>query len=313
VGPGGAFLVRIGDAAPKAMTVDGGHCATVATINPAAGDDVIVSIAENVASYYALDHIDLQHGTDAMRRVTGTNTVSFEGAHGAVVTYINNAVVNVCKVGTSGTFQYQIGTSGTAQALSLSNGQCSTIATLSAATQDDVIVTVRENASPSYHLDHMLLALAALTPRTMTGTNSVSFEGMHGGTVTFYNVPITTTTFGCTYTQGYYKNKGSGLLPTGNFFLSGQTWHSVLETAPKQGNAYYILAHQYIAAVINAKTASTTTAVDAALAGAATYFAKATAANWSVNGTYSKEQLTGWADVLDAYNNGASGPGHCDD
>jgi len=87
----------------------------------------------------------------------------------------------------------------------------------------------------------------------------------------------------------------------------------VLETAPKQGNAYYILAHQYIAASINAKTASTTSAVDAALAGGATYFGKATPTNWSVNGSYSKEQLTAWADVLDAYNNGQSGPGHCDD
>jgi hypothetical protein len=314
VGPAGTFHVRIGDAAPKAVTVDGGNCATVATINPAAADDVIVSIAEDAASHYAPDHIDLQHGTDAMRRVIGTNTVSFEGAHGAVVTYINNAVVNVCKVGTNGTFQYQIGLNGTAQSLSLSDGQCSTIATLSTATQDDVIVTVRENTSPSYHLDHMILALAALTPRTMTGTNSVSFEGVHGGTVTFYNVPVTaTTTFGCTYTQGYYKNKGRGLLPAGNFFLSGHTWLGVLDTAPKHGNAYYILAHQYIAAVINAKTASTTAAVDAALAGAATYFGKATPENWSVNGTYSKSQLTAWADVLDAYNNGATGPGHCGD
>jgi hypothetical protein len=313
VGPGATFLVRVGSATPKTVTVNGGSCADVATVNPAAADDVIVSVAENAASFYALDHIDLQHATDAPRRITGTNTVSFEGAHGAVVTYVNNAVVNVCKVGTNGTFQYQIGLNGTAQSLSLSDGQCSTIATLPAATQDDVIVTVRENASPAYRLDHLTMALGALTPQTMTGTNSVSFEGVHGGTVTFHNVPVTTTSFGCTFTQGYYKNKGSRLLPSGNFFLSGQTWLEVLETEAKQGNAYYILAHQYIAASINAKTASRTTAVDAALAGGATYFGKATPANWSVNGSYSKEQLTAWADVLDSYNNGASGPGHCDD
>jgi hypothetical protein len=120
------------------------------------------------------------------------------------------------------------------------------------------------------------------------------------------------TPLGCTYTQCYYKNKGSGLLPAGSFYLSGQSWLAVLETAPKGGNAYYILAHQFIAASINAKSASTTTAVGAALTGAAAYFAKATPENWSVNGTYSKSQLTDWADVLDAYNNGATGPGHCD-
>lgn len=313
VGPGGTFHVRIGDAAPEAVTVNGGNCANVATIHAAAADDVIVSIAEDAASYYALDHIELQHGTDAMRRVTGENTVSFEGAHGAVVTYVNNAVVNVCKAGTNGTFEYRIGTNGTAQVLSLSDGQCSTIATLSGATQDDVIVTVRENASPSYHLDHMILALAALTPRTMAGTNDVSFEGMHGGTVTFYNVPVTATTFGCTNTLGYYRHRGIGLLPALHFFQSGHTWLEVLDATPKHGNAYYILARQYIAAAINAKAASTTADVDAALAGAATYFGKATPGDWSAHGSYSKHQLTAWADILDAYNNGATGPGHCHD
>jgi hypothetical protein len=295
------------------VTVNGGSCANVATLNPAAADDVIVSVTENTASYYALDHIDLQHANDAARRITGTNTVSFEGAHGAIVTYVNNAVVSVCKVGTNATFQYHVGASGADQALSLSDGQCSAIATIPPTAQDDVIVTVRENASTAYRLDHMTLSLGALTPQTMTGTNSVSFEGAHGGRVTFFNVPVTTTTFGCTYTQGYYKNKGSGLLPAGNFFLSGQSWHGVLDTPPKGGDAYYILAHQYIAAVINAKTASTTAAVGAAIAGSTTYFGTATPGNWSANGSYGKEQLTGWADVLDGYNNGKAGPGHCDD
>lgn len=311
VGPGATFQVRVGAAAPQTVTVNGGSCANVATINPAAADDVIVSVAENAASYYALEHIGLQHGTDAPRTITGANAVSFEGAHGAVVTFFNNAVVSVCKSGTNGTFQYQIG-AGTAQALSLSDGQCSTIATLPPTTADDVIVTVRENASPTYRLDHMALALGALSPQVVTGTNSVSFEGVHGAHVTFFNVPVTTASVGCTYTQGYYKNKGKALLPSGTFFLSAQSWHDVLETPPQKGNAYYILAHQYIAAVMNAKSASTPSAISAAIGSATTYFGKATPDDWSAKGSYSKEQLTGWADLLDGYNNGKAGPKHCD-
>jgi hypothetical protein len=35
------------------------------------------------------------------------------------------------------------------------------------------------------------------------------------------------------------------------FFDSGMTWYEVFWTSPKGGNAWYILAHQYMAAVLN--------------------------------------------------------------
>jgi hypothetical protein len=35
------------------------------------------------------------------------------------------------------------------------------------------------------------------------------------------------------------------------FFYSGQSWYRVINTAPRRGNVYYILAHQYIAARLN--------------------------------------------------------------
>jgi hypothetical protein len=313
-GPGATFQVRVGlNAAPQTVTVNGGSCTTVASINPASQDDVVVSIAENSAAYYSLDHVIVQHGNEAAKSVNGTNTVSFEGAHGAVVTFVNNAVVTVCKSGTNATFQYKVGVNGTAQSLSLSDGQCSTIATLPpTAAGDDVIVSVSENGSPTYRLDHMALVHGALAPQTITGSNSVSFEGLHGARVTFFNVPVVSGSVGCTFTMGYYKNKGRALLPSGNFFLSGQTWLAVLETAPKQGNAYYILAHQYIAAVLNAKSASVPSNVSGALTNATTYFGKATPGDWGAKGAYSKGQLTAWADLLDGYNNGKMGPPHCD-
>jgi hypothetical protein len=314
VGPGATFQVRVGqNAAPQTVTVNGGSCANVATVNPAAADDVIVSIAENSASHYALDHIVLDHAADAPRTITGTNTVSFEAAHGAIVTYYNNAVISVCKAGTSATFQYQVGLGDTFHPLSLADGECSNIATIPPAGADDVIVTVRENTSPTYRLDHVALAIGGLSAQSITGTSSVSFEAAHGARATFHNVPVTPTSVsGCTFTQGYYKNKGSRLLPSGNFFLSGQTWLAVLETEPRKGNAYYILAHQYIAAVMNAKSASVTAGVTAAINGATTYFGKATPNDWSANGSYTKDQLTGWAGLLDSYNSGNVGPGHCD-
>jgi hypothetical protein len=268
---------------------------------------------ENIASYYALNHIVIEQATNTPRTITGTNTVSFEGAHGAVITFYNDAVVNVCKVGTNATFQYQIGLGTSFHPLSLNDGQCSPIATIPPAGADDVIVTVRENTSTAYKLDHLTLALGLQSPQTITGTNSTSFEGVHGATVVFHNVPVTPPSVtGCTFTQGYYKNKGKNLLPSGAFYLSGQSWHDVLETAPKGGNPYYILAHQFIAAVMNAKSASVPTSVSAAIASATTYFGKATPANWNAGGAYSKDQLTGWADLLDGYNNGRVGPGHCD-
>ncbi len=64
------------------------------------------------------------------------------------------------------------------------------------------------------------------------------------------------------HTQGYWKNHPEdwpvppdytkGLVKyEDNFFYSGQDWLTLLNTPPKGGNAYYTLAHQYIAAVLN--------------------------------------------------------------
>jgi hypothetical protein len=315
VGPGATFQVRVGlEGTPQTVTVTDGQCANVASVNPAAQDDVIVTVTENTAPYYALDHIVFQHGDGPEQTITGTNSVSFEGAHGAALTFYNNAVVTVCKVGTDATFQYQVGLGAPFNALALHDGECSEVAHIPPAAADDVIVTVRENSSPSYQLDHITFIHGGNSPQTITGTSSVSFEGVHGAQLTFHNLPVSppATTQGCTYTPGYYKNKGSHLLPSGNFFHSGQSWLEVLETAPKHGNAYYGLAHHYIAAVMNAKSASTTPPVDNALSAAATYFGVATPADWSADGAYSKDQLTGWAGTLGAYNEGSIGPGHCD-
>jgi hypothetical protein len=58
-----------------------------------------------------------------------------------------------------------------------------------------------------------------------------------------------------TKTPGYWKTHPEDwprdYNPNDSFFRSGKTWMQVLWTVPDLGNVYYILAHQYIAAVLN--------------------------------------------------------------
>jgi len=193
VGPGATFLVQVGVTGPnptsKTVGVDAGTCVDVATVNPASKDDVIVAIAENSTNFSALDHIQMQQGNEAPKQVTKTASVSFEGSHGAVVTYFNNAVVTLCKQGLTGNFEFQIGPTDNFHPLTLTAGECSGIATIPPpAAGDDVVVTVRETASSSYRLDHMTLSIGGLAPKTVTGETSISFEGVHGAVLTFFNV-----------------------------------------------------------------------------------------------------------------------------
>jgi hypothetical protein len=130
---------------------------------------------------------------------------------------------------------------------------------------------------------------------------------------------------GCTLTQGYWKTHStygpakkadptwaSVGGPDAKFFGTSASWYQVFNTAPK-GNAYYILAHQYMAAVLNTKNGASTTAdVDAALTWAFDAFTanpSPTSAFWTTN----KTTATGYATTLDNYNNGLIGPGHCSD
>ena len=129
--------------------------------------------------------------------------------------------------------------------------------------------------------------------------------------------------FGCTYTQGYWKthakkcrkydttwdligNNGSKTI----FFNSGKTYFKVLWTPPRRGNAYYILAHQYIAAELNQLNgASIPDEVLTAFNSAKTLFA---ASLDDTIGDTSRQEWIELAQILDDYNSGLIGPGHCD-
>lgn len=124
---------------------------------------------------------------------------------------------------------------------------------------------------------------------------------------------------GCTKTQGYWKthapnsknnNKNTkvdpawGSLYNDIFYGSGKTYMDVLNTPPK-GDAYYILAHQYIAAKLNGISgASMPDRVLNVYNMATLYF--------EGKSNPSRSTIISWAEVLTAYNEGRIGPGHCD-
>lgn len=135
---------------------------------------------------------------------------------------------------------------------------------------------------------------------------------------------------GCTLTPGYWKTHSKygpapsdpawnlvpgGLGPDTPFFLaSPATWYQVINTPPAGGNAYYILSFQYIAARLNILDgASSTSAVDSAIAAATTFFqtyTPAQAAAFASSSTARKNAIS-WATTLGNYNSGLIGPGHC--
>jgi hypothetical protein len=143
-------------------------------------------------------------------------------------------------------------------------------------------------------------------------------------------VTVTVPQTGCTLTQGYWKTHSkSGPAPYDDawknlpgtpvsleentlFFKSGRTWIAVFRTPPA-GNAFFNLAHQYMAAKLNVLNgAATTTAVASAITDAETLFNSL--ANGSVTLTNTQTRTArSLASTLDQYNNGLIGPGHCDE
>jgi len=131
---------------------------------------------------------------------------------------------------------------------------------------------------------------------------------------------------GCTLTPGYWKTHSEfgpapyddtwAQLPQGAsspFFLSGKSYHQVLWTPPA-GNAYYILAHAWIAARLNQLNgASIPPQVLTAYNTAKTLFQTYTPAQIAAlkGNNPLRQQFISLAGILDAYNNGLTGPGHC--
>lgn len=122
---------------------------------------------------------------------------------------------------------------------------------------------------------------------------------------------------GCVRTQGYWGNKPNVAWPapysrTATFFSSSLSWQQILDTPPR-GSGYLILAHQYIAAVLNrAAGASAPAGVQSTIDAATAWFAGGTTP--SSRGPGACAQQIAWAGILDTYNNGLypGAPKHCD-
>jgi hypothetical protein len=134
---------------------------------------------------------------------------------------------------------------------------------------------------------------------------------------------------GCTRTPGYWKTHSEfgpspyddtwAQLTNGGsiqFFLSGQSYYEVLWTSPRGGNAYYILAKQYIAAHLNflngTDPSDAQSAFDAATALFNIYSPATVAAAKGKNGKELRDQFISLSEELDDYNNGFIGPGSCE-
>jgi hypothetical protein len=123
---------------------------------------------------------------------------------------------------------------------------------------------------------------------------------------------------GCTLTQGYWKNHHSKAKNASqrvawpvseSTTLCGKTWLNVLHTAPKTGDAWTILAHQWIAAQLNvANGASVPEGVSTALSTSQSLLT----ANCSGIPPAQRQAALESSLILDSYNNGLIGPGHCE-
>ncbi|UZW59708.1 hypothetical protein [Lysobacter enzymogenes] len=163
------------------------------------------------------------------------------------------------------------------------------------------------------------LSCEFMVPNVLT-LNSDNGASKSDEAVLSVRVPELCASGGCTYTLGYWKTHSKyGPAPYDAtwakigedtlFFGSGQTWYHVFWTPPKGGNAYYILAHQYMAARLNVEAGATAPAqVASAIAQAGAWFAGRSSA--APKGP-ARETAIALAGTLGAYNEGATGPGHC--
>jgi hypothetical protein len=125
----------------------------------------------------------------------------------------------------------------------------------------------------------------------------------------------TTLVQNCTYTIGYWKNH-PGAWPVGGLFL-GSVFYSQAQllqilNQPVGGNGLISLAHQLIAAKLNIANGANAAAVSATIAAADAQIGALVVPPIGA-GYLAPASTSGKTQILDDYNNGIIGPGHCDD
>lgn len=130
---------------------------------------------------------------------------------------------------------------------------------------------------------------------------------------------------GCTHSFGYWKTHSAyGPAPydstwallgeDSTFFLSGKSNYQVLWTPPSHGNAYYMLAHVYIAAHLNFLNGADPTAILGSFNDATALFSVYTPDEIeALRGNDSlRQQFISLKNIIGEYNEGIIGPGSCD-
>lgn len=153
-------------------------------------------------------------------------------------------------------------------------------------------------------------------------TNDTGATGAAGASVM---VIVPCESDGCSLTYGYWQTHSKyGPAPydstwdakdggDAEFLGTGVSYYEILKTTPRGGNAFYILAHQYIAVEMNSLNgASIPGEVQDAWNQAQELLVKYKAGLSIPKNSADRDAAIALADILDAYNNGYLGPGHCD-
>ena len=126
---------------------------------------------------------------------------------------------------------------------------------------------------------------------------------------------VTASELSCTLTQGFWKNHPEAW-PVEEVLVGAESYTKeraleILSTSPARGDATYILAHQLIAAKLNALSGADDPTVAATITEADAWL---TLHPLGSNPTGAdREAGIVLAEVLDDYNNGAIGPGPCEE
>jgi len=141
--------------------------------------------------------------------------------------------------------------------------------------------------------------------------NNASYQA--GSSLSSTVVGSTTTNANCTYTQGYWKNHES-LWPVTSLMLGSVNYTQAellsILNQPVQGNGLVSLAHQLIAAKLNIANGADPTAAAATIAAADAQIGSLVVPPVG-SGFLAPSSTSSKTQVLDNYNNGIIGPGHC--
>jgi len=188
-------------------------------------------------------------------------------------------------------------------------------ATLTPTPTNQLPVTPTITATPTVMPTDEVTATPTATPTDEPSATPTANQPSTTPTATTTDEATATPTVNnCTFTQGYWKNHADDWpvisLVLGNESFTQQQLLEILNTPP-QGDATYILSHQLIAAKLNVANGADDTLITAIIIEADAWLT-----NYPIGSNPDGiEQEIGllYSTILDEYNNGEIGPGHCDD